>query len=72
MYFDELKLEKIPTIKALQQEYATLAAERKQLYSGYSAKRDYMREVLTAEQNVSLMQRNRDRNHEQKRDKRER
>ena len=54
-YFNSLGLEKIPTIKALQQEYATLSAEKKTLYSGYNARRDYMQKVLTARQNVSLM-----------------
>ena len=54
-YFNSLGLEKIPTIKSLKQEYATLSAEKRTLYSDYHVKRDHMQKVLTARQNVSLM-----------------
>ena len=32
-YFNELKLDKLPTIKMLQTDYASIAAEKKKLYS---------------------------------------
>jgi len=51
-YFDGLKLGKLPTIKILQQEYAELSAERKKLYAEQKPARDYMQEILTAEQNI--------------------
>jgi len=51
-FFDELNLKKLPTIKMLQTEYATLSAERKKLYSGQGAARTYMQEILMARQNV--------------------
>ena len=51
-FFDEKGLVKLPTISSLKQEYATLAAEKKKLYTGYSAVRSYMQEVLMAQQNV--------------------
>ena len=54
-YFERLNLDKLPTIHALKQEYATLAAERGRLYQDYHPKRKFMRENLTAEQNVKLM-----------------
>jgi len=54
-YFNSLGLEKVPTIKMFKQEYATLTTEKKELYSGYHAKRERMQKVLTARQNVSLM-----------------
>jgi len=53
--FDALGLKKIPSIKALQQEYAALLAEKKKLYASYNeAKRD-MRDILTAKNNVDRL-----------------
>ena len=54
-YFDELRLTKLPTIKTLQAEYATLSAEKKKLYGNYHAKREYMQNVLKARQNVQML-----------------
>jgi chromosome segregation ATPase len=51
-YFDEKKLAKLPTINSLKQEFATLTAEKKKLYSGYSTVRNHMQEILMAQQNV--------------------
>jgi len=51
-FFDEKGLEKLPTIKALKQEYATLVADKKKLYSGYHTARNHMQEILMAQQNV--------------------
>jgi len=49
--FDDLGLEKLPTIKALQTEYATLLSEKKSLYSKYKDARNYMQEILAVKQN---------------------
>ena len=54
-YFDELKLEKLPTIGTLKQEYATLAAEKKKLYSDHHAAKNHMQEILMAKQNVEML-----------------
>ena len=51
-YFDEKNLEKLPTIKTLQQEYAALSSEKKKLYSDSGEAREYMQEILLARQNV--------------------
>ncbi|MCL2546177.1 MAG: relaxase/mobilization nuclease domain-containing protein [Oscillospiraceae bacterium] len=51
-FFDENGLAKLPTINSLKQEYATLTAEKKKLYAGYSAARNHMQEILMAQQNV--------------------
>ena len=54
-YFDELKLDKLPTINMLKQEYASLSAEKKKLYGGYSAARNHMQEILMAQQNIHML-----------------
>jgi len=54
-HFNKLGLSKLPTIKALQTEYATLSAEKKKLYGNYHAKREYMQNVLKARQNVQTL-----------------
>ncbi|MCD7801560.1 MAG: relaxase, partial [Clostridiales bacterium] len=51
-YFDSLGLEKLPSIKALKQEYAALSAENKQLYPNQKAARKEMIDLLTAKSNV--------------------
>ena len=54
-YFDLINLKKLPTIRALKQEYATLITEKKMLYKDYHTKRKFMKEILTAKQNAELM-----------------
>jgi len=54
-FFNELGLEKLPTIKNLQTEYATLSAEKKKLYSEYHPARKFMQEILTAKQNAEQL-----------------
>ncbi len=54
-FFNEQKLEKLPTIKALQSEYATLLSEKKMLYSGYHRSRKFMQDILTAKQNAERL-----------------
>lgn len=50
--FDALGLKKLPTIKSLQTEYATLAAEKKKLYQGYRTAKEEMRALATAKSNA--------------------
>jgi len=54
-FFDEMGLAKLPTINSLKQEYATLTAEKKKLYAGYSTARNHMQEILMAQQNVQQL-----------------
>jgi hypothetical protein len=54
-FFDAQGLAKLPTINSLRQEYAALTAEKKKLYSGYSAARNHMQEILMAQQNVQQL-----------------
>lgn len=56
-YFDEQGYgnatgKKLPTIKTLQTEYATLEAERKKLWSGHKSEREEMVALKMAKQNV--------------------
>lgn len=53
--FDELHLEKLPTIRSLQDEYARLEAEKKKTYLAYRQAKNDMRELLTAKANVDRM-----------------
>jgi hypothetical protein len=54
-YFDGLGLKKLPPMSTLKQEYATLATEKKTLYSGYYELRDRHRALLTAKGNAQRM-----------------
>ena len=51
-YFDGLGLKKLPTIKALNTEYAELLAEKKAAYADYRKAREEMKELLTAKANI--------------------
>lgn len=53
--FDALGGGKLPTISALRQEYATLAASRKKLYGEYKQAREDMRQVQTAKANTDAI-----------------
>ena len=50
--FDEMGLEKLPTVKSLQAGYAALMAEKRAAYSDYRKAREDMKELLTARANV--------------------
>lgn len=50
--FDELCVKKLPTVKSLQAEYATLLAEKKAAYADYRKVRDEMKELLNVKANV--------------------
>ncbi|MCL2047144.1 MAG: relaxase/mobilization nuclease domain-containing protein [Defluviitaleaceae bacterium] len=54
-YFNELNLAKLPTMKMLKQEYATLVAEKKSLYAEYRKAKNFMEEILTAKQNTDML-----------------
>ena len=54
-FFDTFGLEKIPSVKSLQAEYATLQAEKKSLYGKLKKSREYMIEILTVKQNAESL-----------------
>ena len=51
-HFDSLGLEKLPTVKRLQGEYAELLKKKKAAYGEYRKARDEMRELVTARANI--------------------
>ena len=50
--FDDLDLEKIPTVKSLQAEYTELLTQKKAAYGEYRTSRDEMKELLIHKANV--------------------
>ena len=54
-YFDEVGLEKLPTIRSLQVEYASLLAQKKEMYPEYRKLRSEMKELLTVKANVDQL-----------------
>ena len=53
--FDDLGIKKLPTVKSLQAEYATLLEEKKKDYAEYRRSREEMRELLAAKANVDRL-----------------
>ena len=53
--FDELNVKKLPTVKALQTEYAALLQTKKAAYAEYTKARSEMREAQTAKANVDRL-----------------
>lgn len=53
--FDELKLDKLPTIKTLNSEYASLLSEKKSNYSEYVKLQKEIREMLLHKQNYKYI-----------------
>lgn len=53
--FDELNVNKLPTVKSLQTAYAALLAEKKPAYANYRKARDEMKELLTVKANVDRL-----------------
>jgi hypothetical protein len=51
-YFDGLGVKKLPSINQLKQEYATLAAEKKKLYSDYHKLKENSHAILLAKANA--------------------
>ena len=53
--FDDLGIKKLPTVKSLQAEYATLLEGKKKDYAEYRQSREEMRELLVAKTNVDRL-----------------
>lgn len=53
--FDGLGLKKLPTVARLNQEYAELASEKKNLYVEYKKTKAEMNELLTASRNIDRL-----------------
>lgn len=53
--FDAQKLDKLPTVKSLNAEYAALLAQKKANYAEYRKLRTETRELLTAKANVDAL-----------------
>ena len=53
--FDELGIKKLPTVKALQSEYAELLSGKKKTYVEFVKARDEMKAVLSAKANVDRL-----------------
>ena len=51
-FFDDQGIQKLPTVKSLQAEYAGLMAEKKAAYAEYRKAREEMKELLTAKANI--------------------
>ena len=53
--FDDLGLKKLPTVKSLNAEFATLLTEKKAAYADYHAAQSEMRELMTHKANVEYI-----------------
>ena len=53
--FDALSLKKLPTVKGLNAEYASLLAQKKSAYAGYAEAKKEMRELLVHKANVEYI-----------------
>ena len=53
--FDDLGLKKLPTVKNLNSEFATLLAEKKAAYAEYHAAQNEMRELMIHKANVEYI-----------------
>lgn len=53
--FDDLGLKKLPTVKSLNAEFATLLAEKKAAYADYHTVQSEMRELMTHKANVEYI-----------------
>ena len=51
-YFNEAGIQKLPSVKSINAEYADLLAEKKRAYSEYRKAREEMKELLIAKANV--------------------
>ena len=67
--FDDMGVKKLPKVKELQAEYASLLDKKKKAYAQYRRSREDMRELLTAKANVDrLMDMGHDQAHEKEKD----
>lgn len=53
--FEQLGLKKLPTIKTLQTEYATLSSEKKKLYADYKTAKEKMVSYANAKANADQL-----------------
>jgi hypothetical protein len=53
--FDELDVKKLPTVKALQEEYYELLTKKKKVYTKYHSAKEEMQEIVTAKANVDRL-----------------
>lgn len=51
-YFDEVGIQKLPSVKSLNNEYSELIAKKKEAYADYRQTREEMRELLVVKANV--------------------
>lgn len=51
-YFDEIGIQKLPSVKSLNSEYSELIAKKKEAYADYRKTREEMRELLVIKANV--------------------
>ena len=70
-HFDALRLKKLPTVKALNAEYAALLAKKKAAYADYRKAREEMQELVTAKANIDRILGNEAPAHDAKREKTE-
>ena len=54
-YFDSIGIEKLPTVKSLQAEYAGLLSHKKEIYPEYRKLQSEMKELLTVKANVDRL-----------------
>ncbi len=54
-FFDEQGIQKLPSIKELQMEYADLLAQKKQAYAAYRQAREEMKELQIAKSNIDAL-----------------
>lgn len=53
--FDKLDVKKLPTVKALQEEYSELLTKKKKAYAKYHSAKKEMQEIVTAKENVDRL-----------------
>jgi hypothetical protein len=53
--FDELKVKKLPTVRALRERYAVLLSDKKKAYPQYRKAKNEMRELQTIKANVDVL-----------------
>ena len=53
--FDTLGVQKLPSVKSLNAQYARLLGEKKAAYAEYRAAREEMRELMVHRKNLSLI-----------------
>ena len=54
-FFDDLGIEKLPTVKSLQKEYSELLSRKKEIYPEYRKLRAEMKDLLTMKANVDRL-----------------